>query len=442
MRKPPRAAPYEDWEELVQSLSSQFNGEVLGLDEKIPDDAKQLWTEPELQMYYASGGMILPPDDPKLRAAAAKASASMDLRSNAQIDADEMLKKAQDAARNAPWWAKVSELDKEKASMYRDAALSHGIPDRPHGLYPTDDPLIKELTKDKTMLPFEKHIMFWDTPNPIGKPDVKRICLHADEGFTHGNSACIGRGLDFRYYWDSIHLKVVAAVRYSRAAVGGWSSLASTDSQDESPPWANTLVHGGCVEAVLDELTAEVMKINISPEMVTSEMTVKLKKPSVPGQTYRAEAMIESVSPPRVVIKGTIKTLAGEDVAIATATCVMMDKMPKSTDSRFQDPEGDDNGVLPMAVADQCSVTKQLGNRAGGGGEGAPAGLPPPPPSAASAGGGGGSIEGTLADLKALQAKLVTLLQSEYFCDDVEPPATAFGWEEQRLRDFFENGGE
>ena len=58
------------------------------------------------------------------------------------------------------------------------------------------------------------------------------------------------------------------------------------------------------METVLDELTAEAMKINISPEMVTSEMRVKLKKASEPGQTYRAEAQITDVSPPKVTIRG------------------------------------------------------------------------------------------------------------------------------------------
>ena len=57
---------------------------------------------------------------------------------------------------NAPWWQQVSDLDKEKAGIYRDAALSHGIPDRPNGLYPVDDPLLTELRKSKTIFPFEK----------------------------------------------------------------------------------------------------------------------------------------------------------------------------------------------------------------------------------------------------------------------------------------------
>ena len=45
-------------------------------------------------------------------------------------------------------------------------------------------------------------------------------------------------------------------------------------------------------------------------------------------------------------------------------------------------------------------------------------------------------------ELKRLQQHLVSLLQNEYFCDDVEPPAEAFGWSEAALREYFENGGQ
>ena len=47
--------------------------------------------------------------------------------------------------------------------------------------------------------------------------------------------------------------------------------------------WTSGLVHGGCVEMVLDELTAEVMKVNVAPQNLTAEITFKLKKPSLPG---------------------------------------------------------------------------------------------------------------------------------------------------------------
>ena len=53
-----------------------------------------------------------------------------------------------------------------------------------------------------------------------------------------------------------------------------------------------------------------------------------------------------------------------------------------------------------------------------------------------------GEIGETMAELKRLQKLLVAQLQAEFFCDDVEPPPAAFGWDEGKLRDYFENGGE
>ena len=77
-------------------------------------------------------GQITPPPNPKLRAAARELEAKHDLRSPAQIEADAALELAREAAQKAPWWEKVTELDRQKAGVYRDAALARGI--RPHGL--------------------------------------------------------------------------------------------------------------------------------------------------------------------------------------------------------------------------------------------------------------------------------------------------------------------
>lgn len=47
-----------------------------------------------------------------------------------------------------------------------------------------------------------------------------------------------------------------------------------------------------------------------------------------------------------------------------------------------------------------------------------------------------------VAQLKETQAALVRALQDEYFCEDLEPPQLAFGWSEERLREYFETGGD
>ena len=247
LRPPPRAAPYTDYEELLEELSSQFN--VFGNDGERkypPDAAKTEWTAAELQMWFASGGAIEPSDNPKMRAAAAALSNSQDLRSPAEIEAEQRVKDAQAAARNAPYFSKLNATDVSKAELYREAALAFGHAPRDVGdLYPADDPWLKSLQKSKHIMPFEKHLLLWNE----GDGALKNA-LHAPEGFTHGSSAAL-RGMDMRYFWDASTLKVVGAVRYSLAAVIGW------EHSDEAS-WSVGIVHGGCIEMVLDELTAEV----------------------------------------------------------------------------------------------------------------------------------------------------------------------------------------
>lgn len=96
-------------------------------------------------MWFASGGVIEPPSDPKLRAQVQSFNSKTDLRSTDERFDDELVQKTREAAMQAPWWEKVSELDREKAQVYRDAALSQGIPPRPHGLLPDNDPWLREV---------------------------------------------------------------------------------------------------------------------------------------------------------------------------------------------------------------------------------------------------------------------------------------------------------
>eukprot|EP00965_Chrysotila_dentata_P117541 3883797-Pleurochrysis_carterae.AAC.1 len=56
--------------------------------------------------------------------------------------------------------------------------------------------------------------------------------------------------------------------------------------------------------------------------------------------------------------------------------------------------------------------------------------------------GDGNDIAKKLREMQRLQSQLVAILQAEYFCDDLELPADAFGWSEGALRNFFESGGE
>ena len=50
-------------------------------------------------------------------------------------------------------------------------------------------------------------------------------------------------------------------------------------------------------------------------------------------------------------------------------------------------------------------------------------------------------MSSTYVKLRELQSQLVEEMRQEYYCDDLEPPPEAFGWDEARLRAYFESGG-
>ena len=432
LRPPPRAPPFVDYDELIADFSSQFN--VLAPDGTPmvpPEAAKAEWSESEIQFWFASAGAIEPSPDPKMRAASAalNAKAAAAIKSPAQIEAEQRVKEAGEAAKKAPYFKLLTEKDIMKAKIYREAAITTGHPPRPvpaSDLIPIDDPWLRELERTKHQMPFLKHILQWDD-----KDESKRKAIHGEEGFTHGASAAL-RGFDMRFYWDASNLKLVGAVRYSQAATIAWQPPGGaeyTHQLDGTQTWMLGQIHGGCIEAVLDELTAEVMKINVAPDNSTAEITFKIKMPSVPGVTYKLEAEITECVPPRCMVTGRILTLDGQLVAEANAKMAMMDRLRGDEPQVFQPFP-----ICPAEIANERSLFTVYKKGGGGGGGGAV--------DVSDGGGGGGSASETMAELKRLQKKLVAMMQNEYFCDDVEPPTEAFGWDEAKLRDYFENGGE
>ena len=112
LRPPPRAPPYKDYEELIEELTGQFNVvDADGTTKKPPSSAESDWSAAEIQMWFASGGAICPPDDPKMRAKSSALAAKSDFRSPAEVEADQKVKQAQDAARKAPWFSQLTEKD-------------------------------------------------------------------------------------------------------------------------------------------------------------------------------------------------------------------------------------------------------------------------------------------------------------------------------------------
>lgn len=50
--------------------------------------------------------------------------------------------------------------------------------------------------------------------------------------------------------------------------------------------------------------------------------------------------------------------------------------------------------------------------------------------------------QAAIVALQVAQRALVEELQAEFFCDDLEPPAGALGWDFEAFKEFYESGGE
>jgi len=426
MRVKPASAGID---EQLKALSLEYECDLSTL----PEDARADWSEDELRLWFVSGGQFAPVRSAKLR------GQSHNRRMNGSISVRQRaaLSRAQEAAARSPWWSKMTTGDQQKSHAYREVALMRGVPTGRRTLFSRDDPQLTRMLASDTLFAFEKHILLSTSP------DDHRV-VHCDEGFVHSESAVVGRGLDLRYFWDSESLRLTGVVAFSLAAVGGWSAGRGNGGE----AWGSTMVHGGCIEAVLDELTAEVMKVNVAPEMATSEIVVSLQHGPLPYVTYLIEAEVVDFRPPIVTTTAVIKSVDGQVIATATARNAMLDRVAKARAA-----------LPPKAPAVHPNgVTDKNGTRTASGAEAAAPVAPPPSfqlplteqqiregsaALAASEDSGAAdkySVDETLAQYEAIRAKLVTQLQEKYSCKDLSPPPEAIGWSGGQLKEFFLKG--
>jgi hypothetical protein len=184
------------------------------------------------------------------------------------------------------------------AAHYRSVAFATGIPFLPHGLFEPDDAVLKRLASDTSLRPFGKLL--------VGRTGELEL---AAVSFPVGDDAAQHRGIDLRYFYDvkspkGTGAKLTAAVVFGdRAAIGAGYF---------------TSVHGGALETVFDESTAELVKANLAPLASTIEFSAAIKKPVPLHTTLLLECSIESVTSGGLRIN-TVASL--KDGAVVLATC-------------------------------------------------------------------------------------------------------------------------
>jgi len=129
---------------------------------------------------------------------------------------------------------------------------------RKHGLFSPNDPVLQRLTDDKQQWPFEKHLPGASSPYE----------LLPDGGWVTGDAAAFHRGIDLRLFYRESNDpqtagNVVGAVRFGDGAAIGVGFYLSA--------------HGGAIESVLDEATAELGKIEFTPFLSTVEATFSIR---------------------------------------------------------------------------------------------------------------------------------------------------------------------
>lgn len=221
--------------------------------------------EEEIWAYYESGGAKVP-------------RTVMEAREKMCAQAGGGRAEMKDAAMR--WTANDMQERSEKnahvsaAKDYRRCVFAHGIPYRANGLFPLDDALLTEFTADATLKPFQKAI-----------PGYEQGSFLSCESWAVGDDAA-ARGLDLRYFYrecvqGSQYPELVAC---ARVGDGGAIGLQT---------W--TLAHGGCIETILDETTAELVKCYAAPCCVTIELNAKIKKPLPLHTTVKIHVKIKSI---------------------------------------------------------------------------------------------------------------------------------------------------
>ena len=200
---------------------------------------------------------------------------------------------------NAPQMADATRDAVFTPARYRAAAFAHGIPFRRNGLFPRHDSLLTALAADPNLRAFQKNVLSYRAvTNGEAEPTYE-----VAQSWAHGDDACRA-GLDLRCFYRETPLDsnggaskptgptLTAAFRLGDGAAIGVRAF--------------TNAHGGSVETVLDETTAELVKCAAAPNCATTELRAKILKPVALHKTDREDCGIASATAFRARTETTI----------------------------------------------------------------------------------------------------------------------------------------
>lgn len=168
-------------------------------------------------------------------------------------------------------------------------------------LFSKNDAVLGHLLGLDNLWPFEKHLPGYEGPYEALQ----------EGGYITGKQAVVERGIDLRLFYDEDGQRVRGCVRFdgSKATIGTGFLLPA---------------HGGAIETVLDEATAELGKLDAFPFLATRRIAFEIKK-SVPCDTsLLVECIMLSVKGLKCNVHGKILGVDGTVYAEAEAQLVNM----------------------------------------------------------------------------------------------------------------------
>ncbi|PSC67699.1 thioesterase superfamily [Micractinium conductrix] len=189
----------------------------------------------------------------------------------------------------APLQAKANSLA-ATAAGYREKVLADGIPFRPHGLFPPQDPLLAHLSAEPKLHPFEKHV-----------PGTEACYQVLPSGGWASGDTAAANGVDMRLFYQEpeageTHGRIVGAVRFgTRASIAVGFGMSA---------------HGGSIETALDEATAELAKLCFEPVVSTRQATFNLIRPVPLHTSLLVTCTVKEVRGIRCFVTGDIRGVA------------------------------------------------------------------------------------------------------------------------------------
>lgn len=212
-------------------------------------------------------------------------------------------------------------VESRRNAPYRTACeqLGHPFP-LAGGLIPAQDELLQQLQEDPSMVPFPK----------MG---IHSEGIFALDGFCSGYTS-VANGMDIRMYFDKAsgpagHAKpseLVGCRTVSLARFGRGGGI------DRDAP-LSIGVHGGAIQALMDEVTAECVKYWATGVCVTRKISHNMARAVYQFKTYKVVCEISAVSDDSIVytVKGKV---LDQDEAIVHTQADLVDTLALSQTQR------------------------------------------------------------------------------------------------------------